>query len=122
MIAGSSQLYFGTSVGKTYAFDDSVFSDAGTAIAVKVRTKNYYVQPMDENHQLQEINVFSDEPQGTNLSVSLDGGDYDYKGQIQGDKNPNVFPIWKQFNHFSIGLDEISANNISVKGFVAYYA
>ena len=42
MISGISQLYFGTSVGKTFAFNDSIYSDDGNNIAIKVRTKNYY--------------------------------------------------------------------------------
>jgi len=121
MIAGISQLYFGTSVGKTYVFDDNVFSDDGNAIPLKVRTKEYYMQPLEEDHQIIEVNVFSDEPQGTNFSISLDGGDYDYQGQIQGDKNPNKFKIWKHCNHFSLGLDELSTKNIKIKGFIVYY-
>jgi len=121
MISGISQLYFGTSIGKTFAFNDDIFSDAGNAIALKVRTKEYYMQPIDEDHQIQEVNVFSDEPQGTNFSISLDGGDYEYQGQIQGDEDPNVFKIWNHCNHFSLGLDELSTNNLKIKGFVAYY-
>jgi len=122
MISGISSLYFGTSVGKTYVFDDNIFSDDGNAIALKIRTKEYYMQPIDEDHQLQEVNVFSDEPQGTNFSISLDGGDYEYKGQIQGDEDPNVFKIWKSFNKVSFGLDELSTNNVKIKGLVLYYA
>jgi len=122
MISGLSQLYFGTSVGKTFAFEEGLYSDDGNAIALRVRTKDYYVQPIDETHQLHEVNVFSDEPQGANFSISIDGGDYEYKGQIQGDEDPNVFKVWKSFNKVSFGLDEISSNNISVKGFAIYYA
>lgn len=121
MISGSNQLYFGTSVGRTYTFDDNVFSDDENPIALRVRTKNYYMQPIDEDHQIREVNVFSDEPQGTNFSISLDDGDYEYKGQIQGDEDPNVFKVWKSCNHFSLGLDELSTNNISIKGFCIYY-
>lgn len=122
MISGTTQLYFGTSVGKTYRFKEDEFSDDGAPIALKVRTKDYYVQPIDESHQLQELAVFSDEPQTTNFSISIDNGDYEYKGQIYGDEEPNNFKVWKSFNRVSFGLDEISTHNIKIKGIVLYYA
>ena len=109
-------------MGKTYRFKEDEFSDDGSAIALRVRTKDYYVQPIDEDHQLQEVAILSDEPQATNFSISIDNGDYEYKGQIYGDEEPNEFNVWKRFNRVSFGLDEISTHNIKIKGIVMYYA
>jgi hypothetical protein len=122
MIAGSSQLYFGTTVGKTFAFDNDTYSDDGNNIALRIRTKNYYPQPVDFSKQIKTVSIFSEEPQGTNFSISLDGGEYEYKGQIQGETDPDEFKIWKSATYFSLGLDEISTNNIKIKGFLLYYA
>jgi hypothetical protein len=122
MIQGTSILCIGTSVGKTFAFQDGLYSDDGNAIAVRVKTKNYYPQPVDLDKQLQYVAIFSDQPQGANFSVSLDDGDYDFRGQIQGDKDPNEFKIWRSAKKCSFGLDEVSTNNIQIKGFLIYYA
>jgi len=124
MTQGTNQLLFGTTLGKTFAFDDNTFSDNGAAISLKVRTKEYYPSPIEKEKEIQEIYVFSDDPHGTNLSISLDGGDYEYKGQIQGEKSRGKqerFMIWKSGIHFSLALDEISTNNIKIKGFTIFY-
>jgi len=122
MIAGSSQLYFASDNGKTYAFENGVYSDDGTNIALRIRTKNYYPQPVDLSKQVRSVSVFSEEPQGANFSISLDGGEYEYKGQLQGEGDPDKFKVWKSATYFSLGLDEISTNNIIIKGFILYYA
>lgn len=122
MISGTSQLYFGSNNGKTYRFKEETYSDDTYNIAMRVRTKNYYVQPIDEDHQLQEVILYADEPQGTNFSISIDDDDYEYKKQIQEDKDPNTFKVWKHFNRVSFGLDEVSTKNPKIKGLIMYYA
>lgn len=121
MIAGVHQLYFGTSTSKTFVFDNSIFSDDGNSIELKVRTKNFYLSGPDQLDEIQRVFLYADEPQAANFSISIDGGDYEYQGQIQETREPQKFDVWKQCYHFSLGLDEISTNNIKIKGFNVHY-
>lgn len=124
MISGTTQLYFGTTTGKAFVFDDDTFSDDGNDIALRIRTKEYYLPPIEEEHEIQDIYVFADEPQATNLSIAFDGGDYEYLGQITGKKSRGKeerFRVWDSGVHFSLGLDEISTRNILIRGFNVYY-
>lgn len=119
-IIGVKRLYFGASNGRTYNVKPDTFTDKdGSAIAVRIRSKEYYLSGPDKLDEIQRVFAFSDEPQTTNISISVDDGDYDYLGSIQ--KEIQRFDIWKKCYHFSIGLDEISSNNIKIKGFNIHY-
>ena len=121
-LQGLKQLYWGAENGRTYVYDSDTFSDKdGTAISVRVRTKEYYLSGPDVLDEIQRIYIYADEPQATNVSISLDGGDYEFLGTITETDEPQRFDIWKKCYHFSIGFDEISTNNIKIKGFNIIY-
>jgi len=120
-IAGKRELYFGVSDGETFNFEEGTYTDDGTAIASRVRTKEYYLSGPDQLDEIQRIFVYSDEPQGGNISISLDGGDYEALGSIQEANFPEKFDIWKKCYHFSIGIDEVSSNNFVIKGWNVHY-
>ena len=120
-IAGRRELYFGVSDGETFNFSEGTYTDDGTAIAIRIRTKEYYLSSPDKLDEIQRIFTYADEPQATNLSISLDSEDYESLGSLQQHRFPQRFDVWKKCYHLSIGLDEISSNNIKVKGFNITY-
>lgn len=120
-IAGRRELFFGTTIGKTYNFEEGTYSDDGTAIALRVRTKQYSPLGVNNLIEIQRIFARADEPQGGYISFSLDGGDYEHLGQIWETKEPQRFDFWKECYTFRVGLDEVSSNNIIFKGFVVQY-
>ena len=120
-IAGKRELFFGTTLGKTFNFEEGTYTDDGNAIAVRVRTKEYYLSGPDTLDEIQRVFIYADEPQGGDISISIDGGDYEFLGQAQKTTEPERFDIWKKCYHFSIGIDEISNNNIKMKGFNIIY-
>lgn len=121
MPAGISQLYIGNDGSKAFVFDDSVFTDDGNNIETRIRTKEYYLSGPDKMDEIKYIYVYADVPQATNFSISLDGGDYEYLGQITATDEPQRFDIYKKCFHFSLGLDEMSGSNIQIKGFNVWY-
>ena len=121
-IIGLKQLYFGSDDGDTYVFNKEIFTDEDSiVIPIRIRTKEYYLSGPDQLDEIQRIFVYADEPQSTNVSISLDGGDYEYLGTITEIKEPQKFDIWKKCYHCSLGLDEISSSNIHIKGFNIHY-
>lgn len=118
---GNQQLYFGVDDGETFAVDKDTFTDDGTAIAVRIRTKEYYLSNPDILDEIQRIFVYADEPQGINLSLSTDSDDYQYLGQTQKVATPQRFEVWKKGYHFSLGFDEVSSYNLQIKGFNIHY-
>ena len=121
MIPGENQLYFGDSTGETFAIDNDTFTDDGVDIAVRIRTKNYYLSNPDKLDEIVRVFVYADTPQATTLSLSRDSGDYETFGSVQEKDYPQRFDVWKKCYHCSVGLDEISSYNISVKGFNIEY-
>ena len=119
LVYGKKILFFGTTAGKTYKVDDSVYTDANTAIALKVRTKNYYLSGPNTIDEIQRLFFYSDEPQGTNISISLDDGVYEYLDSLQ--DTIQKIDVWEKCYQFSFGLDEISSNNVKIKGFNVHY-
>lgn len=116
-IAGRKELYFGTSVGKTFNFSESDFSDDGTPIASRIRTKNYPLSGLDVLDDIQTIFAYSDEPQGGSVSLSIDNGDYETLGSLQDVDNPVRFDVYDGGYQASLGIDEISSSNFKIKGF-----
>ena len=108
-------------MGKTFNFEEGTFTDDGTPIAVRVRTKEYYLSSPDVLDEIQRVFIYADEPQGGDISISIDGGDYEFLGQAQKTTEPERFDVWKKCYFFSLGIDEISDNNIVFKGFNLHY-
>jgi hypothetical protein len=119
--AGLHQLYFGDTTGKTFCLDEDVYSDDGSNIEVKVRTKEYYLSGPDAQDEIQRIFLYADDPQMARISISVDSGDYEALGSVTEHREPQKFDIWKKCFHFSIGIDEVSTNNIKIKGFNVHY-
>lgn len=120
-IAGKRELYFGVSDGETFNFQEGLYTDDGTPIASRVRTKEYYLSSPDQIDEIQRIFAYADEPQGGNLSIALDSKDYEYLGSMQKISEPQKFDIWENCFHISVGIDEISSNNFKIKGFNIHY-
>ncbi len=120
-ISGRRELFFGTSIGKTFNFSESDFSDDGTPINSRVRTKEYYLSGPDQVDEIKYIYAYSDEPQGGNISISIDGSEYEQLGSLQNADNPERFDVWKDCHHFSLGIDEVYSNNFRIKGFNTHY-
>ena len=118
-ILGIRQCYFGTTSGNTYVVQDGTYSDDGIDIPVRVKTKNYYLTPTNQMVKIEKIYVFSEEPLGSTVSISLDGGEYQSLGSIQ--EEIQCFEIWDKCYYFSLALDEISSKNFKIKGFNVEY-
>ena len=119
-ITGLKQLYFGASDGQTYNIKDGTYKDKDeTPIAIRIRTKNYYLSSPEIIDEIQQIFIFSDEPQATNVGISLDDGNYESLGSIQ--EKVEKFDVYKKCYRISLGFDEVSSNNIKIKGFNIYY-
>jgi len=116
---GLKRLYFGTTVGKTFNFREGLYTDDSTDICLRLRTKNYYPAGPGNRFEIQDIYVFSDEPQNATISISLDNKVYEVIGTVQ--KTVERFPVWKKCYQFSLGIDEMSSNNIKIKGFLVTY-
>lgn len=120
-IAGRRELYFGVSDGETFNLQEGLYTDDGSAISSRVRTKEYYLSGPDQQDEIQRLWVYADEPQGGNISISLDNDDYQYLGAMQETDFPQKFDIWKKCYHFSVGIDEKSSRNFIIKGFNIRY-
>jgi len=120
-ISGKRELYFGVDDGETFNFEEDTFTDDGTAIASRVRTKNYYLSGPNQIDEIQRVWVYADQPQGGNISISIDDGDYEYLGQVQEYQFPEKFDVWRKGFHFSLGIDEVSSGNFKVKGVNVMY-
>ena len=119
MITGNSQLFFGTSVGKTFKVDADIFTDNGTPIALRIKTKEYYLSGPNQIDEIERIYAYSDEPKAIVLTLSLDSGQYETIGSVQ--DIVHKFDVWQKCYHFSLGLDDISSDNIKFKGFNIEY-
>ena len=120
-IAGRRELYFGTTVGKVFNFAQGTYTDDGTPITSRIRTKEYYLSGEEQIDEITRIFVYSQEPQGGSISISLDNGDYEVLGSMFEADIPERFDIWKKCYHFSLGVDEVSSSNFKIKGFVVKF-
>lgn len=119
---GKQQLFFGATNGETFRVDESTFSDDGNPIAIRVRTKDYYLSGQNRIDEVENIFVYADEPQATNVSIRVDKGNYEFLGSVQQGDEPERFDYWDKCYSFSIGFDEVSSNNVKLKGFNIIYS
>jgi hypothetical protein len=124
MPTGTESLYFGDTTGKTFKWSDSVYSDDGSPIAMRVKTQYYsFDEGLGGTKLLKKVQVIGDFPMGVLVSLSIydeDGrSDYEMLGQIK-DSIESV-DVYEDGNGFSLGFDEISTSRVEIGGFKFHY-
>lgn len=120
---GKQSLYFGDDNGKTFKFDDSVHSDNGNSIAMKIRTKYYSFDNLGRIDLLKKIRVFGEFPNGLIVSLSIRNRENKSKYIILKNilNEINEISVYEKGNSFSLRFDEYSSDKVEINGFLFDY-
>ena len=98
---GFEKIYFGDDTGRFYR-DETGLTDGGKPIPFLIETKRYHLGMPEETKTFRRLYVHTQNGNQAAVSISIDGGEYQVKGQL--DKNIT-----------SIELGDVKGRDISVR-------
>ena len=122
-MTGKEYLFFGNDSGETFRFDSSVYTDNGSAVPMRIKTKYYSFDDIGTRRLYRYIQIFGDFPNGALASYSIQDErgrqDYEAAGQIT-NENQRI-DIYEKGNALSLGFDIYSAHRAELNGFKIFY-